>query len=79
VVEGLHDLGLADRVLDLMVGDEILLPHDLHRENLATVSFAALEHSAEGALADDLQELKVFELNQLAFHRLRDLRDHGRD
>jgi len=57
---------LGAHVVHLVFVDHLLLAHLLQREDLARVPFAAESHDAEGAGADDLDELEVADHDLLA-------------
>jgi hypothetical protein len=63
VVQLLHDLRLADCVLDLVVIDQELLLHDLQCKDFPSVFLAAFVDATEGPFSDTLKYLKVRELD----------------
>ena len=66
----LEDLALADGVRDLFLGYDFLLREHLHGIDSLRVPFSHLEDTAEGALADKLEDLKVTRLERAFRFRL---------
>ena len=65
VIERLHDVCFAHRVLYLVVVDEMLLFHHLESEDISSVSFLALEDATERALANDFDDVEIRESDVL--------------
>lgn len=75
--EHLHDAALADGVLELLVLDEELLLHGLHRHHDARVAMPHLEHASEAALPDNFEHLEVPEAGLVELALLEEAQVHG--
>lgn len=54
VIQSLHDVGFRDSVFYLVIADQVLLLHYFESDDLPGILLLALEHTAEGSLADQL-------------------------
>lgn len=52
MIECLHNLGLTDGILDLMIADEVLLFHDFQSELVTIVALFAFVDTTKGSLSD---------------------------